>query len=82
MVDEGSSAGRSEATLLKLSCDKALVDLGWTAVLSFEETVRLTGEWYRQYYENNKIDMFDVSRGQIREYWSMARDRGLVWSEG
>lgn len=35
-----------EAGLLKLNCDKALVDLLWTPTLDFEQTVRLTAEWY------------------------------------
>lgn len=41
-----------ESTLLKLNCDKAEHFLGWETVLSFEETVAMTIEWYRTYYED------------------------------
>ena len=40
-----------EAGLLKLNCDKALFDLNWLPVLKFEETVKMTVEWYKAYYK-------------------------------
>jgi CDP-glucose 4,6-dehydratase len=70
-----------EAMLLKLSCDKALSLLDWSAVLAFEETVRLTAEWYKAYY-GEKDDMHGFSLGQIDFYSSRARARGLPWAEG
>lgn len=70
-----------EAGLLKLNCDKALVDLGWQATLMFDETVRMTVEWYKYYYENNPSSMFDYSVGQISSYIDLARQRGSVWAE-
>ena len=41
-----------EASLLKLNCDKALFDLEWHSALQFEETVKMTVEWYKEYYKN------------------------------
>ena len=41
-----------ESGLLKLNCDKALHFLKWHAVLDFEETVALTADWYRAFYDS------------------------------
>ena len=67
-----------ESSLLKLNCDKALHYLQWQAVLPFKETVRLTAEWYRSYYENlSRIR--DVTLSQIQEYESYAKVKGIKW---
>ena len=67
-----------ESGLLKLNCDKALHYLQWQAVLPFQETVRLTAEWYRSYYENlSRIR--DVTLSQIQEYESYAKVKGIKW---
>ena len=56
-----------ESGLLKLNCDKALHYLNWQAVLNFEETVKLTTEWY-QYYYNNPQNIRECTISQIKEY--------------
>jgi CDP-glucose 4,6-dehydratase len=71
-----------EAGLLKLNCDKALFDLTWVPTLVFEETVRMTVQWYKQYYQNNEKSMFDFTILQIEEYMSIAKDRGMAWRKG
>ena len=70
-----------EAGLLKLNCDKALFDLSWNPVLGFEETVRMTVEWYKAYY--NKIDssMHDLTKSQLNEYTNLAYERDSVWMQ-
>lgn len=68
-----------EAQLLKLSCDKALAHLAWSAALTFEETVRLTREWYRHYY-NDASGIGAVTRAQIQEYCALAQQRALRWT--
>jgi CDP-glucose 4,6-dehydratase len=61
------ASGPYESGLLKLNCDKALSLLDWKAVLSFEETVRMTANWYRAYYSKpNSIR--DITFAQIQEY--------------
>ena len=79
-IDITETDNKPEAKLLKLSCDKALADLKWHAVLSFSETVRLTSEWYRNYYEINQSSMADFTLAQISEYCVYARNKGIVWS--
>ena len=79
MVDADAAKQPPEARLLKLSCDKALAELGWRAVLKFEETVKFTSEWYKEYYTGTEKDMKTLTCAQIQEYADLARNRGLPW---
>lgn len=69
-----------EAMLLKLCCDKALADLSWRPTLSFDGTVRFTGEWYGEYYNAKPASMFDLVEKQIAEYCREAARGGLAWT--
>jgi CDP-glucose 4,6-dehydratase len=71
--------GPYESGLLKLNCDKALALLNWTAVLGFEETVKLTSEWYKSYYSHPK-DILHTTLDQIKHYQSIAKNKGLEWA--
>ena len=72
-----------ESSLLRLNCDKALSELGWKPTLKFEDTVRMTVEWYKHYYQdvkvNNVSSMFDFTVNQIEEYIQLAVNRGNTW---
>jgi len=69
-----------EAGLLKLNCDKALFDLDWHSTLQFDETVEMTVEWYKTYYQNKEQSMYDFTISQIREYTALANRRSLAWA--
>lgn len=69
-----------EAGLLKLNCDKALFDLNWLPTLGFEETVRMTVEWYKTYYQDTTQDMNAFTFAQIDEYTVLAAGRGIQWA--
>lgn len=69
-----------EAGLLKLNCDKALFDLKWQPTLKFEDTVRMTVEWYKAYYQEQATSMADVTAAQIDEYVAFAQQRGVAWA--
>ncbi len=73
------SVGPYESGLLKLNCDKALHALHWQAVMHFNETVRMTAEWYRSYYEQPE-GIADVTRAQIAQYSVLAAERGIAWA--
>jgi len=79
-LDDNVSKLNPEATLLKLSCDKALAELCWQATLQFKETARYTSEWYKSYYESKSADMYSLTLDQINGYCSAAKDREVVWS--
>ena len=69
-----------ESNLLKLCCDKALNLLQWRAILSFQDTIRMTIDWYRHYYESASEDMYLLSRQQIFKYQDLAKKEGLPWA--
>jgi CDP-glucose 4,6-dehydratase len=75
-----SAKGPYESGLLKLNCDKALHQLHWRAVMGFEDTVRMTSEWYGAYYRD-PLETARVTQQQVQEYCAMARLQGLVWAQ-
>lgn len=68
-----------EAGLLKLNCDKALYYLGWQSTLNYKQTVKFTGDWYKNYFSNE--EMFEFTIMQINEFCDVAKSQGLRWTE-
>ena len=64
---DASNQQMHEAGLLKLNCDKALSLLDWSPVLNFNESINLTCDWYKKYYEHPDM-MLLFTRHQINEY--------------
>ena len=56
-----------EAELLKLDISKAIKKLDWTPKLGFEQSVKLTVDWYKA--ESEGRDMFSVTQQQIDDYF-------------
>ena len=69
-----------EASLLKLNCDKVLMDIDWHSALDFEETVRLTAEWYKEYYQHSDVSMYQYTVGQIVAYTNIAKSQKIAWA--
>ncbi len=69
---------KSEAGLLKLCCDKSLHRLGWQAVLRFHETVEMTAQWYKSYYDGT-IDMSKLTTQQLAAYVQLGAERKAPW---
>jgi CDP-glucose 4,6-dehydratase len=69
-----------EAGLLKLNCDKALYDLDWRPSMQFSDTVKMTVEWYKYYYQNSNQSMYDFTVSQIDEYTKIAKSQDISWS--
>jgi len=81
-VDTSESLNRfHEAGLLKLNCDKALYDLSWTPTLQFDETVKVTVEWYKHFYQDQNKSMYEFTASQIEDYIRLANERGLSWAK-
>ena len=55
-----------EARLLKLDSAKAENELNWSPRLNIAEAVKLTAEWYREFYRNG--DLAAATRSQILFY--------------
>ena len=75
-----SVAGPYESGLLKLNCDKSLHYLQWHAAMGFEDTVRMTAEWYRAYYQQ-PAHIAPTTNAQITAYTAIAKKRGLAWAQ-
>ena len=69
-----------EAGLLKLNCDKALFDLDWQPTLNFEQTVKMTADWYKYFLKDNGSSMHDYSISQIKDYVKLAQSKSISWS--
>jgi CDP-glucose 4,6-dehydratase len=74
-----SIEGPYESGLLKLNCDKSLHYLNWHAVMGFEDTVRMTAEWYRAYYRQ-RANIITVTQSQILAYTEIAKLQKLEWT--
>ncbi|WP_459675552.1 CDP-glucose 4,6-dehydratase [Acidisoma sp. 7E03] len=70
-----------EAGLLKLNCDKALLDLRWSPTLGYEQVVGMTGQWYRAVLQDG-ADAQRLSLTQIAAYEAEARRLRQVWTHG
>ena len=79
-IDE-SQAHFHEAGLLKLTCDKALSYINWRPVLDFDETMQISAEWFRRYYEDGAEGILGFTQGQLDQYTKLATERGLAWAE-
>ncbi len=70
-----------ESNLLKLNCDKAMSILEWKASLNFEETIYMTMDWYRKFYDTSGKDMLQFSLDQISTYTKKASNKKLKWTK-
>ena len=69
-----------EAGLLKLNCDKALFKLNWQSTLDFKETVEMTIDWYKNYYDSRQESMYEFTLNQIQNYQKIAKERHISWA--
>jgi CDP-glucose 4,6-dehydratase len=70
-----------EAGLLKLNCDKALFDLNWHSTLHFQDTVKMTVDWYREFYQNQNESMHDFTIHQIKSFTKTAKLSNIAWTK-
>ena len=62
-----------EAQYLKLDCSKAHAWLGWKPMLSIDESLQLTVEWYRNYLEDPQSAPRMTAK-QIRDYMGRLKE--------
>ena len=70
----------NEATLLKLNCDKALAYLRWHSTLHYDECIRMTSDWYYEYYARGNRDLYAFTQAQIEGYTRKAQEQRLEWA--
>jgi len=69
-----------ESQFLKVSCDKSMKFLNWYAILSFNETIKMTAQWYEEYYRNKNSDILNFTIKQIEGYVTEAKKQDIVWA--
>jgi CDP-glucose 4,6-dehydratase len=57
-----------ETTLLQLDSTKAHQRLGWSAMMTFEETLAMTAAWYKAQHQSNDGDMLAFTRSQVASF--------------
>ncbi|MGQ0828882.1 MAG: CDP-glucose 4,6-dehydratase [Bacteroidota bacterium] len=75
-VNEEEAKNFHEAGILKLDCTKAHCKLNWKAVWNINTTITSTANWYRNYYENKKIN----SLNDLVSYIEDAKTKSLTWT--
>ncbi len=60
----GTTGSVHEAGFLRLDSSKARTKLGWKPVLSFEETLQWTADWYRNQKESGELNTLQ----QLKDY--------------
>jgi CDP-glucose 4,6-dehydratase len=68
--------GPHEARFLKLDCSRARARLGWKPVWSVDQAVERTVVWYRDYYEEGRVQ----SEEDLAHYITEAASRGVPWA--
>ena len=68
-----------ESSLLKLNCDKALLQLRWTPNLTYAECVEMTGTWYRDVVKHGASGL-KLTQQQIRQFETSAQERQKTWA--
>jgi hypothetical protein len=53
--------------------------LDWHPALDFEGMMKMTSDWYKNYYQKN--DSYDFCCKQIKDYVDRAKDRGIAWAK-
>jgi len=66
VVDAGFNS-KHEATLLKLDSTKARNDLKWRSDLSASSAIKLTMDWYKNYYSGGNV--IDFTNRQIKDFF-------------
>lgn len=70
---------RHEAILLKLDISKAVNDLKWRPVLTFDETVSFTLNGYKDDLNGNEVYLKRIA--QITSYTDKALKKGIEWAK-
>lgn len=69
-----------ETNFLKLDISKARSHLKWHPVYDINGAVYKTIQWYKTYYENKNIDMYEYTLKEIENYEREAQIQSLIWS--
>lgn len=63
-----ADTAKHEASLLTLDISKAKSELRWEPKINFEQSIRMTFDWYKEYHEN-RDKIVEFTNKQIAEYF-------------
>jgi CDP-glucose 4,6-dehydratase len=70
-----------EAKILRLNCDKARAELHWRSVLTIDECLQMTADWYKGFYMTNQnTDVYSFCVSQIHDYLDKAAEKAMPWA--
>jgi CDP-glucose 4,6-dehydratase len=70
---------KHEAQLLSLDITKAIAKLGWAPILSLDDCLLMTVDWYKYAYDNPTENMYDFSVNQIKKFCQIAIEKDKNW---
>ena len=78
-ISFSKTKGPKEASLLKLSIEKAVSELHWLPVLDMTTAIDWTLSWYDAWHRDSG-SISDLSQGQIEAYMEKAGKKKLPWT--
>jgi CDP-glucose 4,6-dehydratase len=71
----------AENQLLRLDTEKARQHLGWSVSLDLAQTMALTAQWYKRFYEHADQDaIVALTHDQMDTFTATAQQRGMTWA--
>tara|TARA_B100001248_G_scaffold262247_1_gene256953 strand:- start:398 stop:1489 length:1092 start_codon:yes stop_codon:yes gene_type:complete len=67
--------GEYESKLLKLNSSKIYKFIKWKCLLSTDQTLDMVINWYKIYLNNKKMNMYDYSVNQIKDFEKIIKKR-------
>ena len=77
-TDQSDSNAPHEASKLNLAIDRAYHLLEWKPVWDFDQTIKVTADWYMQ--EHDGADAAKITSEQIKSYETAANQAKLPWA--
>jgi len=65
--------GAYESKLLKLNSNKAFKFLNWKCFFNADQTINVVINWYKFYLDNKKVNMYNYSINQIKQFENFIR---------
>ena len=68
---------KKEAKLLRLNCNKIFKYTKWKPIYDFQQTVKCTADWYKNYY-SKETNIIDFSIEQIKKYINFKKKNSWI----
>ena len=82
-LDVSDPKAKKETDVLRLNWDKVYYNMGWTPSYNWEEAIKATVEWFKEYEvqkNNSNPDLYNLCSNQIKDYTEKASSQNLEWA--